>query len=354
MDIDGDGVVGRADLIDSLWHLGAFVSIDEFDKLFSDVQNDPTSIEKILNSNQTPSELLRLRDTQLEEYLQGTHSKWKWLTLRFLFFFFGVPILGVDYFYKIRNAVDESSRNVVKWKGGASWTAAAWLLWLPAVLLYAFYPTSVQLEDILNPALLYWTIIGVVFVAWTSASRTREGFEETYKFHYHCFAVSYTPLKTGTKTLSVPMFVEAIVSNNDRITSARFNPVNQDKRFLSYSKKRRESQIVAQWSKIEKVLRKKMDPYANKTFLSSKITMVLATVLPFIIRAVEGKPVMGDNAASIVANILLGILSCWEWWCLVEAFVRRAIKVSGCLRLGLKLMGNLTRCFLQTGCERCI
>ncbi|GMH62207.1 hypothetical protein TrST_g5493 [Triparma strigata] len=35
---------------------------------------------------------------------------------------------------------------------------------------------------------------------------------------------------------------------------------------------------------------------------------------------------MGDNAASIVANILLGILSCWEWYCLMEAFVQRAIK----------------------------
>lgn len=55
MDIDGDGVIGRADLIDSLWHLGAFVSIAEFDKLLEQVQVDPTNIEKILDEAHTPN-----------------------------------------------------------------------------------------------------------------------------------------------------------------------------------------------------------------------------------------------------------------------------------------------------------
>ncbi|GMI04757.1 hypothetical protein TrLO_g13952 [Triparma laevis f. longispina] len=70
MDIDGDGVIGRADLIDSLWHLGAFVSIAEFDKLLEQVQVDPTNIEKIPDEAHTPNELLRLMNCCAYE----THS----------------------------------------------------------------------------------------------------------------------------------------------------------------------------------------------------------------------------------------------------------------------------------------
>ena len=83
IDVDRDGVIGRADLIDSLWHLSVIIPIDQFDKLLEDVQLKPACIEHLLESTQNPEDLMREQRVRLEEYLEGTMPTKKWLLLLF-------------------------------------------------------------------------------------------------------------------------------------------------------------------------------------------------------------------------------------------------------------------------------
>jgi len=93
LDVDRDGVIGRNDLIDALWHLGVILPIEEFEKLLENVQLDASCIEHVQESVLNPNLLQKFQKDAKEDYLKGTLPQIKWLSLRFLTFLFGVPIL---------------------------------------------------------------------------------------------------------------------------------------------------------------------------------------------------------------------------------------------------------------------
>jgi len=228
----------------------------------------------------------------------------------------------------IRSPRDEAVVKVVRWKGGGSWTAAAWGLWFPAFLMYVIYsPSSLRFEDILNPLLLYYMHLAIVFVAWSSAWRTREGDELKYSFYRYCYHDTYTKLRTlEESSISATVFLDALAKRGGLVLKSEFDPVHFDKKFFEYANKGRRGSYVAKvWTKSLDDSRKRIDPYARTTYPSSKFAMIVATITPFIIRVVEGREVFGNDAPSVIANLFLAILSVWEWWCLCEAFARPAI-----------------------------
>ena len=239
-----------------------------------------------------------------------------------------MPVYGVENFYKIRNAKDEAIMKTVKWRGGTSWTVAAWGLWMPTLVIYLVYsPPSIRLEDILNPVLLYYTHLAIVFVAWSASSRTRESFKAQYFFFLHCYADNYTPIQTLSEQLSIPMYVDTLLKKLHLRSAVDFNPINADKRFYKYiTKERRASYISRKWTGLRIEFQKKVDPYARKMYPSSKAAMFIATITPFVVRAIGGRSLLGDDIPSIVANVLLATLLCWEWWSLMEVFVRPAVR----------------------------
>ena len=56
------------------------------------------------------------------------------------------------------------------------------------------------------------------------------------------------------------------------------------------------------------------------------LLLLFTSSTPFLVRAVEGTEVFGNDAPSIIAKLFLAALSVWEWWCLCEAFAWQAMQ----------------------------
>lgn len=224
--------------------------MNEFDNLLDEVQGfgpdgDITPIKELLSSANVNSrqELDRLMKTQLSTYLDGTLPRWKWILGCAFFFAILMPILGVSPFYKIRTFSDSAVVQVVRWKGGGSWTAGAWLLWVPSLVLFVVYkPNSLRIEDIFNCLFLYYTYNGIIFNTWTSGWRFRDGFEMFYKFYEDVFTACYIPIRVNNDMSDVTHYLNMLTAGNHVAKSLVFKPEFFDERFLKFkSQGRRQS-----------------------------------------------------------------------------------------------------------------
>lgn len=69
-----------------------------------------------------------------------------------------------------------------------------------------------------------------------------------------------------------------------------------------------------------------MDPY-SKVEVKSLVAFMLPATAPFIIRAVEGRAILG-TARDTVCNVLLTLLTIWLWFSLYVVVLTRVAKQS--------------------------
>mmetsp|Transcript_15473 Transcript_15473/g.31875 ORF Transcript_15473/g.31875 Transcript_15473/m.31875 type:complete len:458 (-) Transcript_15473:29-1402(-) len=241
-------------------------------------------------------------------------------------------------FYKIRSDSDRSAQKIVTWRGGLSWMVAAWFLWLPSALIYVFCePTSLTLSDILNPALLYWGMLGLGFVSWTCADRCREGFVRNYDLNLFVYAQSFQAINCkGEGVRTVREYLDAIFFTNlGNDGFSAFKLEHLDDRFKSaVAREKRHSSIGRSIIKATKRHQKVHNPYAKPTSRGTYIVMICSGLLPFILRKINGDDIFGTTWEGILCDVLLGILTIWEWWCLVEITYR---KIEGFVGNDIKL-----------------
>ena len=333
LDVDKDGAVSRKDLIYALWVIGAVPDEDEFKTLLATVQDRPNEIEKWLQrSDMTPEELQMEIGSHLEQYLHGTIPAVKWVFLRFLTFFFFVPMI-VEPFHKIRNESDKNYVRLMKWKGGLSWTVAAWLLWMPSLLIFLSYELeTLAWADVMNPAILYWGILGMGFVGWTSTEFYSEGASKVYHINLQSFARGFQRIEVEKRGVSnireyMNQIFEAVLKSSSGFSPYRVE--NIDDRFkVAVEKKRRRSSLIRVHNSSLQADNKAKDPYAKGALTRTKIVMVASCVLPFILRALNGDDLWGSDWQPILADFLLVVLTAWEWWCLMEVIARRVNNIA--------------------------
>jgi hypothetical protein len=332
LDVDGDGYISRGDLTECLFLVGASLSLTEFEELLARVQTEPDVFAGFVFSGDTPSQLKLALDNEEMDYLEGAWPQYIFFPVLIASYCLFFPMLNIRWpipLFSTKSIRDRAVANNMLWRAGLSFQVACWFLWMPsAVLFVAYRPPSIHLADILNPLVLYWSFIGVLFVVWVGAGRTDKGMAKQLRMQKAIYGLNYLRLVDPSDNLKVDnglAYLQKVMKDPDLLEiSLDVTTVNIDDRFTTWLTSRgRRRESAAEFTSLQEETQKITDPYQNRTPKRAWFAMGSATALPFVSRAVDGRSVFGESAPAVVINVLMSALTLWCWWALCVIIVKR-------------------------------
>lgn len=198
LDLDGDGKVGAHDLMNTLFVIGASLSLPEFDKLLAEVQVDASAVETITFGKFSPEELAAAIENFDEEQLRGTLGMVKHNLVKFFSYALLMPMLNVTWpirTIKTDTISSQALANVLIWNAGLSFTVGIWGLWVPSLIINLMYPSATILwADLMNPAIVYWIFVAFLFNLWSGRFNSTEGVRERTATQRATFSLSFLRL----------------------------------------------------------------------------------------------------------------------------------------------------------------
>jgi len=230
-----------------------------------------------------------------------------------------------DRLYKEKTPNDSINANLMLWKAGLSFQTGIWLLWVPSVVTWYIYrPPSIHIADVLNPVLLYWAFTASVFTRWVGTGCSLEGIRSRLKTQKEIFSLRFVPLHDPSSKMKLDNCCDFLAALSTRPGFQKIHETTSfifmGRRFVEWQKlhNNRRGSLTLDLKQEEIDAINYSNPYKRRADKRMQLVMVAPAVMPFIVRAIDGRSVFGESASAIIINVLLTPLTVWDWFSLFQ------------------------------------